>query len=255
MNMKHLYTSLSSGTTSGSVTDNSIQNDSVIEIYYDNGNCYTESSSQSGHTVYFNVGGNTVGTNVCVVVNNLSNFTPYNDTNVQEHLQDLDGDVADINEHFDIIDGYLDEIDETLSNHSSTLSSHSSEIINLQLHKQDTLTPGDNITIENNVISASGGGAVPVMVYEGSIRNGNITLLQSIENYNFICFIGQSATDNYVANITPLKVLKEFVGSKGFGIIFYSTNYTYCKYVNSTTLNFNNPPSGTTWNVTKIYVW
>lgn len=93
MNMKHLYTSLGSGVTSGSVTDNSITDDSVIEIYFDNTDCYIDTTSQSGHTVYFTVGGNATGTNVCVVVNNLTNFTPYDDTNVTQRVSTLETDV------------------------------------------------------------------------------------------------------------------------------------------------------------------
>lgn len=134
MNTKHLYTSLGLGVTQGSVTDNTIIDSSVIEIYFDNTDCYIDGTSQEGHTVYFTVGGNATGTNVCVVVNNLTDFVPYNDTEVQTHLSLLDTDVNAM---------------------SSVVTSHGTEIINLQLNKQDNLTPGDNITIEDNVISAT----------------------------------------------------------------------------------------------------
>lgn len=102
MNTKHLYTSLDSGVTQGSVTDNTIIDISVIEIYFDNTDCYIDGTSQEGHTVYFTVGGNATGTNVCVVVNNLTDFVPYDDSALVSRVN-----TAEVN--LGLLDAELDE--------------------------------------------------------------------------------------------------------------------------------------------------
>lgn len=109
MNTKHLYTSLGSGVTQGSVTDNTIIDSSVIEVYFDNTDCYIDGTSQEGHTVYFNVGGNATGTNVCVVVNNLTDFVPYDDSALVSRVN-----TAEVN--LGLLDDKIDERvpDETL---------------------------------------------------------------------------------------------------------------------------------------------
>lgn len=114
MNMKHLYTSLDSGVTSGSVTDNSITDDSVIEIYFDNADCFIDTTSQSGHTVYFTVGGNATGTNVCVVVNNLTNFVPYDDTDIREIVAEVEQDIVNLETTVSELDTTVDGLETTI---------------------------------------------------------------------------------------------------------------------------------------------
>jgi hypothetical protein len=157
--MKHLYTSLGSGVTSGSVTDNSITNDSVIEIYFDNTDCYIDSTSQSGHTVYFTVGGNATGTNVCVVVNNLTNFTPYDDTNIvnqvsslENEVETLDNVVTTLETDIETLETRVDELNASNINYDehSTLYSAMGDIDELE-------TTSKNLVGAINEVKESGG--------------------------------------------------------------------------------------------------
>lgn len=150
MNMKHLYTSLGSGITSGSVTDNSITDDSVIEIYFDNTDCYIDTTSQSGHTVYFTVGGNTTGTNVCVVVNNLTDFTPYNDADIQERVDELETTIEELETTIDGLNASNISYDE-----HSTLYSAMGDIDSLE-------TTSKNLVGAINEVKGSGGGSQEV---------------------------------------------------------------------------------------------
>lgn len=196
MNTKHLYTSLGSGVTQGSVTDNTIIDSSVIEIYFDNTDCYIDGTSQEGHTVYFTVGGNATGTNVCVVVNNLTDFVPYDDTEVQTHLSLLDTDISTLND--------------TVSNHTGVITAHGTELINLQLHKQDVLTPGDNITIVDNVISATGGDAQEIYTSSENVIGAylNKPLYRKVwtldNTYSFASYSWKDITEIKIENVKSI---------------------------------------------------
>lgn len=122
MNMKHLYTELNPLVQSGSVTDESITNDSVIEIYFDNTDVFVKTISQSGHVVSFTVDGNLSGTHVCVVVNNLTNV------DITDMTQEIVQNTYDIEDLFTSVG----DINTTLENHTTTLTTHSNNIIDLQ---------------------------------------------------------------------------------------------------------------------------
>lgn len=164
MNMKHLYTSLGSGITSGSVTDNSITDDSVIEIYFDNTDCYIDSTSQSGHTVYFTVGGNATGTNVCVVVNNLTNFTPYDDTSILSRINSLESEVETLDNVVTTLETDVETLETTVDglnasninyDEHSTLYSAMGDIDSLE-------TTSKNLVGAINEVKESGGGSQEV---------------------------------------------------------------------------------------------
>lgn len=116
MNEKHLYSSLEIGETSGSFTDETIIDSSVIEIYFDNTDCYLDSIYQNGHTVYYTVGGNATGTNVCLCIDNLSNFAPYDDEGISARVDGIEEDIKSINTEIETLDETLSERvpDETL---------------------------------------------------------------------------------------------------------------------------------------------
>lgn len=167
MNMKHLYTSLDSGVISGSVTDNSITDDSVIEIYFDNTDCYIDTTSQSGHTVYFTVGGNATGTNVCVVVNNLTNFTPYNDTDIRGRVTQAEQDITNLETTVENLDNLVTTLEtdvETLDTKVDGLNAN-----NISYDEHSTLysamgdideleTTSKNLVGAINEVKESGGG-------------------------------------------------------------------------------------------------
>lgn len=140
----------SADTTQLTFTDELITDNSLIDFYYTDGTVYTESVSQSGTSVYLTISEHTNTVGVACVINNVTSYEPYDDTEMQNALSDLSESIQTIESNIETIDGIL-------SDHTDVLSSHSSEIINLQNSKQDELTPGDNITIVDNVISASGG--------------------------------------------------------------------------------------------------
>lgn len=177
MNMKHLYTSLGSGITSGSVTDNSITNDSVIEIYFDNTDCYIDSTNQSGHTVYFTVGGNATGANVCVVVNNLTNFTPYNDTDIRERVAQTEQDIINLEAEVDGLETTVNELETTVDglnasninyDEHSTLYSAMGDIDELE-------TTSKNLVGAINELKESGGGGGSDIIYKDVTISGSIT--------------------------------------------------------------------------------
>lgn len=167
MNMKHLYTSLGSGVTSGSVTDNSITDDSVIEIYFDNTDCYIDSTSQSGHTVYFTVGGNATGTNVCVVVNNLTNFTPYDDTNIVNRVGSLESEVETLDNVVTTLETDVETLETDVETLETRVDGLNASNINYDAHSTLYSAMGDIDELETtsknlvgaiNEVKESGGG-------------------------------------------------------------------------------------------------
>ena len=78
-------------------------------------------------------------------------YVPYDDTTVKEDITNLENDKADKTEIPDVSEFITD-----------------TEVDNKLLTKQNTLTAGENITIKNDIISASGGTSGIVITYLGS---------------------------------------------------------------------------------------
>lgn len=76
--------------------------------------------------------------------------------------------------------GYLTE-HQSLANYSTTEEMNNAISNHHDSTKQDTLTAGDNITIENNVISATGGGSGSSLP-EYPTENGNYSLIAVIKD-------------------------------------------------------------------------
>lgn len=85
---------------------------------------------------------------------------------VQHEITDLQNDVNGFNEDIEIIAGEVDTLSEIVNNFVNLVNTLSDKID----AKQDKLIAGDGIIIEDNVISATGGGRV-IASYDASTEN------------------------------------------------------------------------------------
>lgn len=141
---KKLVHTYPSGTNSYTFTDSLINDNSVIEVYTDNDDIYPVDVEQTNHSVLVKIVDHSSPTKVCITINNVSTYSPVDISGIQSELNGLSTAVSDLAD--DVADAEGDIIDLI------------TEVNNLSMNKQDKLTAGQNITIENNVISASGGG-------------------------------------------------------------------------------------------------
>lgn len=139
-------------------TDSIINSNTIVEAYYDYNDIYTVETWQDGTTIGIVVSDHNVPVGIKVTLNNVSSFEPYDDTNLVNQISGLSDDVSALDGRLDtaedniiLLDGRLDIVEETLPN------------------KQNTLTAGDNITIKNNVISASGGSSMTYLETEHKV--------------------------------------------------------------------------------------
>lgn len=115
---------------------------------------------------------------ICLNVDKVLEKHDIDITTLFEYVQTIESELEEIRQlidpqHLALIDERLEDIEasiltinESIGGINETLSTHTTQIQGLQNNKQDTLTAGENITIENNVISASGGS---VELYEHRI--------------------------------------------------------------------------------------
>ena len=92
-------------------------------------------------------------------IETLFNYVNTIESELEEIRQLIDPQhLALIDERLEDLEASILTINESIGGINETLSTHTTQIQGLQNNKQDVLTAGNNITIENNVISASGGG-------------------------------------------------------------------------------------------------
>lgn len=132
------------------ITDTEINDLSIIEVYYDTNEVYTVETWQSGNTVHIVTNEHPHQVGVKILINNVNSFSPYDDSEISQAILLVQNDVEELFTS-------IGDINSTLESHTSELTIHSSEIIDLQNNKQDVLTAGAGINIENNVISSTGG--------------------------------------------------------------------------------------------------
>lgn len=91
-------------------------------------------------------------------ITTLFNYVNAIESELEEIRQLIDPQhLAMIDERLEDLEASILTINESIGGINETLSTHTTQIQGLQNSKQDVLTAGDNITIENNVISATGG--------------------------------------------------------------------------------------------------
>lgn len=83
------------------------------------------------------------------------------------------------------------------------------------------------------------------LYYTSNYVTGNVTLNDSLANYNEVCFVCLRVSDkayysNYTIPISVFKQLQQRFSTYGFMASNYSNEYGYFKYVNDTTVSFFN---------------
>ena len=139
--LKTLVGNLSANVNEITFTDNIIDGNSIIEVYYNSNDIYTVETWQREHTIGIVTSDHNFPVSVKVLINNVVAFSPYDDSQVLSQLSDLDGRVTDA--------------EDAISGLATRVGDAEDDIDALENSKQDTLTAGDNITIENNIISAT----------------------------------------------------------------------------------------------------
>lgn len=100
------------------------------------------------------------GTNISVEEdeNTIKINNTYDDTTILNNIETLTNAISEHDTDIQNIENNIDTIEKDIDNIGT-------EIDNLDLNKQDTLIAGSNITIEDNVISATGGGGQSTFIY------------------------------------------------------------------------------------------
>lgn len=127
-------------------SDSMINDNTIVEAYYNNNDVYTVETWQNGTTIGIVVNDHNVPVGIRVTLNNVNSFEPYDDSEVLSQLSSLSDDVG-------ALDGRLNSAEDDIDNLENDVDSLETTLSN----KQDSLTAGNNITIVDNVISASGG--------------------------------------------------------------------------------------------------
>lgn len=181
---------LHTGDTTVSITNSYINNNSVIEIYTDNYLVFPTNIVQSGQTLTITFDKQIFDTNVKVVINNIEDVL-----NVPEKISDLSDYDTSVTpqtgyglywngvkwqpgmmyEEYDnlinrpkinnvVLAGGNNSAEslglatsEDIDEIDNDISDIDAELLDIQSNKQDKLTAGTNITIVDNVISATGG--------------------------------------------------------------------------------------------------
>ena len=151
--LKTLVGNLSANVNEITFTDNIIDGNSIIEVYYNSNDIYTVETWQREHTISIVTSEHDFPVSVKVLINNVVAFEPYDDSQVLSQLSDLDGRVTDAE---DAISGLATRVGDA----EDDIDALEDAVSNLNTSKQDALTAGEGINIENNVISSTASGGV-----------------------------------------------------------------------------------------------
>ena len=144
--LKTLVGSLAANVNEITFTDTIINSNSIIEVYYNSNDIYTVETWQRENTIGIVTSDHDFPVSVKVLINNVVAFEPYDDTSLVNRIDGLEDRIGDA--------------EDAISGLATRVGNAEDDIDALETGKQDVLTAGDNITIENNVISASGGGGL-----------------------------------------------------------------------------------------------
>lgn len=181
--LKTITAALAADTTLLTITDAAINDSSIIEVYTDDDDLFPKSISQTGNTLSIIFDEQITVHAVKILVNNLNGeFTPfsgdYNDLINKPSIPSIDViPLLEEGEHIADIDlngetyslyaptGSSAEVSAEDVSYDSSVSGMLAEnvqsaIDELNEQKQPLLSAGDNITIEDNVISAASGGLI-----------------------------------------------------------------------------------------------
>lgn len=240
MNEKHLYTTLGATVQSGSVTDETITDSSVIEIYFDEPDVYIKSSSQSGHTVNFTVDGNLTGVNVCVVVNNLTDFVPYDGEGIENRVSALESDIDTITSEIETLDNKVDNLSASNINYDehSTLYSAMGDIDELETESKNLV----GAINENFTYVSNGKSLIASAITDKGVETESDATFEVMANNISQISGGGGGDSGYIAYACKAFKKEEFVsytGSTARGIVtigddnvtiqstLTSNNYTY----------------------------
>ena len=147
--LKTLVGNLSANVNEITFTDAIINSNSIIEVYYNSNDVYTVETWQRENTIGIVTSDHNFPISVKVLINNVVAFEPYDDTSLVNRIDGLDERMGDAEDAISALAGRVGDAEDDIDALETSMSG-----------KQDALIAGDNITIENNVISASGGGEV-----------------------------------------------------------------------------------------------
>ena len=142
--LKTIVGNLSANVNEITFTDNIIDGNSIIEVYYNSNDIYTVETWQREHTVGIVTSDHDFPVSVKVLINNVVAFEPYDDTEVLSQLSDLDNRVY-----------HAEDAISELTDRVGTAENDIDALETAMNGKQDVLIAGTGITIEDNVISSN----------------------------------------------------------------------------------------------------
>lgn len=147
---KTLSATLAANVNEVTFTDSLINSNSVIEVYYNSNDVYTLETWQDGTTIGIVTSDHNFAVGVKVTINNVTSFAPYDDTDLVNQIDGLSDDVSGLTNRIGSAEDDIDSLE-------TRMGYAEDDIDFLETSKQDTLTAGTGITIEDNVISSSSG--------------------------------------------------------------------------------------------------
>lgn len=218
-------------------TDVDIEDESIIEVYYDSNDVYTVETSQTGNTVLVVVSEHANPVGVKLLINNVTSFSPYDDSDIVQHLGLVDQTLTTISSELNervpqdtVLGGVLyhsntgnmwKKLDATNLNYDdeSTLYSAMGDIDSLE-------TTSKNLVGAINEVKSSGGGSDSVEI----LYNQNTCLLTRCGHvYTFIISVNNYMIDTVYNDIkqylpdTNMRIIVADYDNRNVGMLLLST--------------------------------